>query len=56
MIYLNKIIIKKVCFSVSAGLICGKEGPLVHTGSILAAVFSHVPKVFLLFIFNKVFY
>jgi len=25
-----------VCFSVAGGLICGKEGPLVHTGSVVA--------------------
>ena len=27
-----------VCFSVAGGLICGKEGPLVHTGSVVAVI------------------
>ena len=34
-----------VCFSVGGGMICGKEGPLVHTGSIYANIYSHIPKL-----------
>ncbi|KAL1520490.1 hypothetical protein AB1Y20_022070 [Prymnesium parvum] len=29
-----------ICFSVSAGLIIGKEGPLIHLGAVLGSVFS----------------
>ena len=32
-----------VIFSVSAGLIIGKEGPLIHIGSILAANYATLP-------------
>ncbi len=38
-----------VVFAVSGGLCVGKEGPLVHTGAILAALFSHLPKIPALF-------
>ena len=47
MLTLKTLITKVVgiCFSVGGGLIVGKEGPMVHTGSILANVSSHVPKL-----------
>lgn len=32
-----------IVFSVGAGLIIGKEGPLIHIGSILAANFATLP-------------
>eukprot|EP00753_Platysulcus_tardus_P014481 PLAT4376.2.p1 GENE.PLAT4376.2~~PLAT4376.2.p1 ORF type:complete len:683 (+),score=380.79 PLAT4376.2:233-2050(+) len=34
-----------VMFSVGAGLAIGKEGPLVHTGAVVAAQYSHLPKL-----------
>ena len=34
-----------VVFSNSAGLAIGKEGPLIHSGSVWAAVYSHLPKI-----------
>ena len=33
-----------VCFSVSSGLIIGKEGPLIHIGAVLGNVLSTLPK------------
>eukprot|EP00494_Astrolonche_serrata_P029842 UN30109 len=32
-----------VIFAIAGGLTCGKEGPLVHIGGVLAATFSHAP-------------
>ena len=32
-----------VIFSVCAGLIIGKEGPMVHSGAVLGANISHLP-------------
>lgn len=34
-----------VIFSVASGITCGKEGPLVHTGSMIASRTSHLPRV-----------
>ena len=32
-----------VIFSISGGLTCGKEGPLVHVGAVCGAIYSHAP-------------
>ena len=47
LLYLKTLIVKciGVLFSVSGGLTVGKEGPLVHTGSGLGAIVSHVPDI-----------
>jgi len=34
-----------VIFAVASGITCGKEGPLVHTGSCVASRLSHMPRV-----------
>lgn len=47
-VFTLKVLIAKVVgivFAVSGGLICGKEGPMVHTGAVLAFVFCHIPKI-----------
>lgn len=47
-VFTLKALIAKVIgivFAVAGGLVCGKEGPLVHTGAVVALVLCHMPKL-----------